>query len=98
MMEFNLAEWPEHKTEVIRNDITRLVLGKRYVLETDEPRALIRAGMFLGYALTDGVTGDFVELVERLPDGWDDIYPECLFEHAIVADHYMVTFWEDDWP
>jgi hypothetical protein len=73
-------------------DISQLVVGKRYIVETGEPRGEFTVGAFVGWCFEIDTAP---RLVTVLPEDWDKRYPACVFTEAIVRDHYMFTGWED---
>jgi hypothetical protein len=78
-------------------DATRLVLGRRYVVRTGEPRGEFRVGAFMGWRFDIGPEGgdQEPELLTSLPEGWEERYPTCVFELGEVSDHYMLEATEE---
>jgi len=81
-------------TATVIHDAALLVVGRRYVIYTDEPEAEFHVGAFRGWLFdTDG---DTTGLVTVIPTGdWQSRYPRLIFDHAKVEDHWCLTAEEE---
>jgi hypothetical protein len=80
------------------NDASKLVIGRRYVILTDEPGGAFRVGAFVGWQFTiaPDESNQPAELVTELPEGWEARYPHLIFENAEVGDYWALDAHEGD--
>lgn len=69
-------------------DVSALVIGRRYIVNTSEPAGEFRVGAFRGWSFTIAPGGgeQDPEFVTELPEGWKDRFPDTVFENGVVGD------------
>lgn len=77
----------------ITGDYTKLQVGAEYIIETIDPDCRFDVGRLVGFRFWSDGPQDVETFVTELPEDWDQHYPDAIFERAVVAEHYMVTFW-----
>lgn len=81
------------------SDVDRLRIGTAYIVYTEEPHGTFHVGRFKGWQFDiapDGHDMEETEFVTELPDGWEDRYPDMVFERALVGDDWMFEAQEEE--